>query len=146
MEKYVNEIVKNIDIKVTFVKALAKNVQSMETEEIKINYGGKELLYKTFQNCAMALKGDMFNLLIETTSNIIKNIIIQGDRKIEDEIYDKIIDKFINYDEFICIEIIKIVYNFLLKYKEFHKYISVLSEEEFQDHIIKMIANHIFLF
>ena len=122
MEKYVNEIVKNIDIKVTFVKALAKNVQLMETEEIKINYGGKELLYKTFQNCAMALKGDMFNLLIETTSNIIKNIIIQGDRKIEDEIYDKIIDKFIN------------------------KYISVLSEEEFQDHIIKMIANHIFLF
>ena len=102
----------------------------METEEIKINYGGKELLYKTFQNCAMALKGDMFNLLIETTSNIIKNIIIQGDRKIEDEIYDKIIDKFINYDEFICIEIIKTVYNFLLKYKEFHKYISVLSEEE----------------
>ena len=75
----------------------------------------------------MALKGDMFNLLIETTSNIIKNIIIQGDRKIEDEIYDKIIDKFINYDEFICIEIIKIVYNFLLKYKEFHKYISVLN-------------------
>ena len=48
MEKYVNEIVKNIDIKVTFVKALAKNVQLMETEEIKINYGGKELFFLDF--------------------------------------------------------------------------------------------------
>ena len=40
MEKYVNEIVKNIDIKVTFVKALAKNVQSIffNLKNIKYNF------------------------------------------------------------------------------------------------------------
>ena len=109
-------------IEASFVKVLAKNIKLTNSNKIVDKKGEKELIHETLQNCALALKGEMFNKVTETISNIIKNEMIKITEEKEEEINRTIIKKFIE------------------------EYQIVLNEEDFKMYIVKMLGDSLIPF
>ena len=116
------DYIETMKIKASFVKVLAKNVKLKNSNKIVEKLGEKELIKETLQNCAIALKGAMFNLITETISNIIKNEMIKINEEKEEEINKTIIKKFIE------------------------EYQTALSEEDFKMYIVKMFGDSLIPF
>ena len=119
MEIYIKE---KIGIKTSFIKVLAKDMNVIQSRNIRKAFGKSDLLNLTLKKCTMALQGDMINFMIDTISDDVKGKILAKNKSLEKMINDNIIKKYIN--EYKC----------------------VLSDEGLKNYITEMIGNNLFSF
>ena len=117
-----NEYIKKQGINISFVKVLAEELEMMNSNKIINTFGDKDLINETLQQCTLALKGNLINLMTQVISNNIKDKIKKINLLIEENINTSIIKHFIQ--EYKC----------------------VLSDQEFKNFIVNLMGKNIFSF
>ena len=117
-----NKYIKDMGLKTSFIKVLAKDMNLIFGGDIRKAFGKRELLNETLKKCTIALQGDMINFMISTISEDVKEKILAKNKSIEQMINDKIIKNYINEFKF------------------------VQSDEGLKNYITEMIGNSLFLF
>jgi hypothetical protein len=110
--------IKEQEIDTLFVKTCAKGFKKMNGKDVKA-FGGEELLEVTLQKCSKSLQGDLINLMISNISEDIKNELLEENKKIKDDILEKIENNFVE------------------------NFAKVLNDGEFIDYIINIIMENL---
>ena len=110
--------IKDQDINTLFVKTCANGFKMMNGKEVKA-FGGEQLLKATLEKCTKSLQGDLINLMISNISEDVKNELLEENKKIKDDIPEKIENNFVE------------------------NFGNVLNDGEFIDYIINIIMENL---